>query len=52
VDQEITTFEAGVMDPIKQSHLTPGAFGAGGKIIISEQGKTPDALGDLGVAAL
>ena len=52
VDQEMTTFEAGVMDPAKQSQLTRDPFGAGGKIIVSEQGKTPDALGDLGVAAL
>ncbi len=52
VDQEMTTFETGVMDPMKQSHLTRDTFGAGGKVIISEQGKTPDALGDLGVAAL
>ena len=52
VDQEITTFETGVMDPMKQLHLTRDAFGAGGKIIISEQGKTPGALGDIGVAAI
>lgn len=52
VDQEITTFETGVMDPMKRSHLTRDPFGAGGKMIISEQGKTPDALGDIGVAAI
>lgn len=52
VDQEITTFESGVMDPMKHAHLVSDPFGAGGKVIISEQGKTPDALGDLGVAAL
>lgn len=52
VDQEITTFESGVMDPMKQTHLVADSFGAGGKVIISKQGKTPGALGDLGVAAL
>ena len=52
VDQEITTFETGVMDPMKQLHLTRDPFGVGGKIIISEQGKTPGALGDIGVAAI
>lgn len=52
VDQEMTTFEAGVMDPMKPSHLARDPFGAGGKIIISEQGKTPGALGNIGVAAI
>ena len=52
VEQEIATFEAGVMDPMKQSHLTHDPFGGGGKVIVSEQGKTPDALGDIGVAAV
>lgn len=52
VDGELSLFETGVMDPMKHSHLTRDPFGAGGKVIISEQGKTPDALGDIGVAAL
>lgn len=52
VDQEITTFETGVMDPVKQSRLTRDAFGAGGVVIVSQHGVTPDALGELGVAAL
>lgn len=52
VDQEITTFEAGVMDPMKRSHLTRDPFGGGGKVIVSEQGKTSGALGDIGVAAI
>ena len=52
VDQEISTFEAGVMDPMKQSHLTRDPFGGGGNVIVSEQGKTTGALGDVGVAAI
>ena len=40
------------MDPMKQSHLTRDPFGGGGKVIVSEQGKTSGALGDIGVAAI
>jgi hypothetical protein len=40
------------MDPAKNGHLTRHPFGAGGQVIVSQHGKTPDALGDLGVAAL
>lgn len=52
VEDEMATFETGVMDPAKQAHLKRDPFGAGGEAIVSEQGKTPGALGDIGVAAL
>jgi hypothetical protein len=52
VDQELTTYEAGVMDPMKQAKLRRIPFGAGGQLMIGRQADTPGALGDIGVAAV
>jgi hypothetical protein len=52
VGQELTTYEAGVMDPMKQAKLARIPFGVGGQLMIGRQADTPGALGDIGVAAV
>jgi hypothetical protein len=52
VGQELTTYEAGVMDPMKHATLTRIPFGVGGQLMIGRQADTPGALGDIGVAAV
>jgi hypothetical protein len=52
VSQELTTYEAGVMDPMQRAKLSRTPFGAGGEVMIAKHGETPGALGDIGVAAV
>jgi hypothetical protein len=52
VDQELTTYETGVVNPMKPAKLHRSPFGAGGQVMIGRQGDPPEVLGDIGVAAI
>ncbi|WP_158266406.1 hypothetical protein [Allosphingosinicella deserti] len=52
VDDELGTFEAGVVDPFKQTKLTREPFDAGGQVIIASRAESPNVVQDVAVAAV
>ena len=52
VEDELGTFESGVVDPFKQTKLTREPFAGGGQVIIASRAETPNVVQEVAVAAV